>query len=63
MRISASAHRHLQRNIEVHDLQLVRDEGTAGLAILATPFEIGESDAVALLQTCTTIGERINDRR
>jgi hypothetical protein len=54
-RIIASAHCRLQRNVEVDDFQLMLDEGTAGLAILAAPFEIGEGDATAFQQTRATI--------
>jgi len=36
---------------------LMLDEGAAGLAILAAPFEVGEGDAVALQQTRAAIGE------
>jgi hypothetical protein len=61
VRIFASAHRRLQCDVEVRDLQLMLDERTAGLAIFAAPFEVGEGGAVALQQTCTAIRESIGD--
>ena len=56
--------RALQRDIKVHDLELMLDERPAGLAVLAAPFDIGEIDAVALDQEPgAAIGKRIGHRR
>src|SRR4029077_418702 len=48
--VAASRSRALQRHVEIHDLKLVLDERSPGVAILAAPFDIGEIDAVALDQ-------------
>src|SRR5579872_4431970 len=53
----------LQGDIEIHDLKLMVDEGTTGLAVLAAPLDIGEVDAIALDQEPRpAVGQRINHR-
>ena len=62
--IPASIGRALQRDAKVDDLQLVLDEGAAGFAVLAAPFEMREGVAVALGdETCSTIREGVGDWR
>ena len=59
----ASLRRPLQRHVKIDDLKLVLDEGAAGFAVLAAPFDIGEIDAVALDQEAgAAVGERIGHR-
>jgi hypothetical protein len=61
--IFAAAHRTLKCNIEIHDPQLVFDERSAGLAILAAPFDVGEFDTVAIdEQSRSTVSECIDHR-
>ena len=48
--VASSASGELQRDRKIDDLQLMLDERAAGLAVLATPFNVGELDAVALDQ-------------
>ena len=62
--VASSSRRELQRDQEFDDLQLVFDEGSAGVAVLSAPFDVGELDAIALdQQSRTTVGERVCDRR
>ena len=48
LHVASISRRELQRDQEFDDLQLVFDEGTAGLPVLAAPLHIREFDAVAL---------------
>ena len=62
--VGASARGALQADVKVHDLKLVLDEGAAGQAVLAAPFNIGKLDAVALDQEAgASVGERVHEVR
>jgi hypothetical protein len=54
----------LQRDVKVHNLDLVLDERPAGFAVLAADVGVSEINTVAFLQKAYTVGgERIDIRR
>jgi hypothetical protein len=63
LHVGVFACRPLQADVKIHDLKLVLDERSANFAILATPFDVGKLDAVALDQEAgAAVGERIDQR-
>ena len=61
--VVAVARGAIERNLKIDDFELVFDEWSSSLLVLAAPIDVRKIDSVTLNEkACTTIGERVHHR-